>query len=898
MSAKIPGAKVFGTGRLKVRPSITAVTLAQSKSALRGNFAALLFCLVVFIAFATFSANAQSTIAPTTSTIQFAGTPAQGSITAPTGAQVLYGTALSSVTNQPVRHLWVGDATAGLCRMDPDLDSPGPYAINPSTCLTGFAILGGGMALDSVNNLLYFVDNQRVSQGVFRIRYLPAGDSGNGALDRTSLFSLGGSPSGSTFPAGQTGCGMPGTQIFPNSAALDPEGNLWVGFGKASAILKFNNPGAANSTNFGNCQQFVQIAATIPNNRVGAGLAWMGHDLWGASPESVFVIPNADSVCLIGTNPACSSSNGTIKLTLPTIIGATAVAGDQFYPAINGNNLYIGLPTDVAWVGNVAGGSAGQTLTLAYTNSSANPLSNVTAVALDGTDPANLVVYAGDDPSALGTAGVGRWFQTTQTSAAPGPPGTPLDVIATGGDLLPTATVSWSPAQVAQQLTNYTVHNSFASNGLLLPDILVSPLAGSLFPPTSTNINVAQNVAYQFQVSASNTQGSSPLSASSNVVPVGAAIPGAPTGVSAVAGDTQAYVSWTAPVNSNGAIVNSYTVTALVNGISSGISSIIAAPATSSANAIVSGLTNGTAYSFSVHAASSAGNGQESVPSTAITPSAANVPTMRILVSGPPSQNPVPAIVSYEVTVTNTSLFPVTNVIVNNVLSTTDGAFIIVAEPPQGTCTASGTGVINVACGLGNMAPGQVVVIDVAVQMQRAQITLTSRVTANDVAGSSTTFKEEHRTTSPPGTPPPANAPQISVSISSNGVPTSLNPGKAGTLTWTVQNTTGVQANNLLLALNIDSVLTITGVTATPNSGSNPVTCNAPVPGLINTNLVICSIASLGGPKAAGPVTVMKVTVNITAPNQNNLQVLPTGTVSFDGIDTSNPTSTITIRVH
>ena len=338
-------------------------------------------------------------------------------------------------------------------------------------------------------------------------------------------------------------------------------------------------------------------------------------------------------------------------------------------------------------------------------------------------------------------------------------------------------------------------------------------------------------------------------------------------------------------------------MTALVNGFPSGISSTISAPATSSVNTIVSGLTDGTAYSFTVHATSSAGSGLESAPSASITPSAANVPVVKILVSGPPSQNPVPAIVSYEVTVTNTSLFPVTNVIVN-VLRTTDGAFIIVAEPPQGTCTAGETGVTNVACGLGNMAPGQVIVIDVAVQMQKAQITLTSRVTANDVAGSSTTFKEEHRTTSPPGAPPPTGSAQISIPISGNGVPTSLNPGRAGTLTWTVQNTTGVQANNLLLTLNIDSVLTITGVTATPNSGSNPVTCNAPVPGLINTNLVICSIASLGGPKAANPVTVMRVTVNITAPNQPNLQLLPTGTVSFDGIDTSNPTATITIRVH
>ncbi len=881
-----------------MKSSIGIAVFARNKNFAGVKFTLILFCMALLFGFESFSANAQSTITPTTSTIQFAGTPAPSSITAPTGAQVLYGTALSPITNQPVRHLWVADATAGLCRMDPDLDSPGPYAINPGACLTGFAILGGAMALDPVNNLLYFVDNQRVSQGVFRISYLPSGDNGNGSLDRTSLFSLGGSPSTSTFPAGQTGCSFPGTQLFPNSAALDPQGNLWVSFGKAPLILKFNNPGAANSTNFGTCSQLMQIAATIPNNRVGAGLAWMGHDLWGASPESVFVIPNADTVCMIGTNPACTSTNGTIKLTLSGIIGATSLAGDQFYPAMNGNNLYVGLPTDVAWVGNVTGGSAGQTLTLTYTNSSANPLSNVTAVGIDGTDPANLIVYAGDDPSALGTAGAGRWFQTTQTSAAPGPPGTPLDVIATGGGSLPTATVSWSPAQVAQPLTSYTVHNSFASNGLLLPDVLVAPLAGGLFPPTSTNLNVAQNVAYQFQVSASNAQGSSALSANSNVVPLGAVIPGAPTGVTAIAGDTQAFVSWTAPVNSNGAIVTSYTVTALVNGIPSGISSTIAAPVSSSVNTIVSGLTNGTAYSFTVHATSSIGNGAESAPSAPITPSAANVPIMKILVSGPPSQNPVPAIVSYEVTVTNTSLFPVTNVIVNNVLSTTDGAFIIVAQPPQGTCTASGAGITNVACSLGNMSPGQVVVIDMAVQMQQAQITLTSRVTANDVAGSSTTFKEEHRTTSPPGTPPPANAAQISVPISGNGVPTSLNPGKAGTLTWTVQNTTGVQANNLLLTMNIDSVLAITGVTSSTNGSGNPVTCNPPVPGLINTNLVICSIASLGGLKAANPVTVMKVSVNIVAPNQTNLQLLPTGTVSFDGIDTSNPTSTITIRVH
>src|SRR5205807_5022919 len=144
--------------------------------------------------------------------------------------------------------------------------------------------------------------------------------------------------------------------------------NLWVGFGRSSLILRFNNPSFVNSNNFGSCAQFVQTVATVPNNRVGAGLAWMGHDLWGASPESVFVIANADTVCLAGTNPACSNTNGGIKTTLASVVGATWLAGDQFFPAINGNNLYIGLPTDVAWIGNVAGGTAGQTLTLTYTN--------------------------------------------------------------------------------------------------------------------------------------------------------------------------------------------------------------------------------------------------------------------------------------------------------------------------------------------------------------------------------------------------------------------------------------------------------------------------------------------------------------------------------------------------
>ncbi|MGZ7105468.1 MAG: fibronectin type III domain-containing protein, partial [Candidatus Angelobacter sp.] len=572
-----------------------------------------MFCLLILLGFATFSASAQTTISPTTNTIQVAGAPnAQSSITAPTGAQVLYGTAINPITSQPVRHLWVGDAAAGLCRMDPDLDSPAPYAINPATCLTGSSILGGAMALDSVNNRLYFVDNQRLTQGVLRISYVPGGDSGQGSLDPSTLFDLAGNQAGSIFAGGQTGCALPGSPGAPNAVTLDPQGNLWIGFGKSAEIIRINNPGSASSTNFGTCAQFVQVAASVANSRPGTGLAWIGHDLWGASSQTPFVIPKADTTCLAGTNPACSTANGTVIQALTSVVGATALAGDQFYPATNGDNLYFAAGSNIAWVGNVAGGAAGQTITLTYINAAQAQLANAGAVALDATDPANLVLYCGDDPGGLGTVGAGRWFQTIQTSAAPAPPGTPLDVQASGGESQ--VTVSWSPAQVAQPVTSYTVHNSVASNGLPINDVVITPRGGLLYPQTAATITgLSNNVTYQFSVLASNAQGSSAFSSPSNSVQL-VSVPTAPTGVQAVAGDGQVSVTWTAPANTGGLPLLSNTITALANGVASSTTAVSA----SATSAQVSGLTNGVTYSFTVHATNSVGDSPESAPSNAV----------------------------------------------------------------------------------------------------------------------------------------------------------------------------------------------------------------------------------------------------------------------------------------
>ena len=87
--------------------------------------------------------------------------------------------------------------------------------------------------------------------------------------------------------------------------------------------------------------------------------------------------------------------------------------------------------------------------------------------------------------------------------------------------------------------------------------------------------------------------------------------PDAPTGVSALAGDGQATVSFTAPDFDGGSTVTGYTVTSSPGG----------ATATGSSSPIaVTGLIDGTTYTFTVTATNEVGTGTASSASSAVTP--------------------------------------------------------------------------------------------------------------------------------------------------------------------------------------------------------------------------------------------------------------------------------------
>jgi hypothetical protein len=145
---------------------------------------------------------------------------------------------------------------------------------------------------------------------------------------------------------------------------------------------------------------------------------------------------------------------------------------------------------------------------------------------------------------------------------------------------------------------------------------------GTASPITVTGLTY--NVSYTFTVMAANVLGTSIPSAVSDAVIPTADVPGAPTAVTAVRGNTQATVSFTAPVSDGGTVITGYTVTASPGGITA--SSVLTPPETT---ITVAGLTNGTAYTFKVKATNAIGQSVASKASPAVTP--ATVPSAPII---------------------------------------------------------------------------------------------------------------------------------------------------------------------------------------------------------------------------------------------------------------------------
>jgi Fibronectin type III domain len=159
-----------------------------------------------------------------------------------------------------------------------------------------------------------------------------------------------------------------------------------------------------------------------------------------------------------------------------------------------------------------------------------------------------------------------------------------------------------------------------SNNGAPITSYVVTPYIGATaqtpvsFPSSATSLSVAglaNGTTYTFTVKALNSRGVSLESPKSAPVTVG--VPSAPPVANAAPGNATASVSWTAPAN-NGSAITGYKVTPFIGAVAQS-PVLFAGTATSQ---VVTGLTNGTTYTFAVSAVNARGTGAATTTGTVL----------------------------------------------------------------------------------------------------------------------------------------------------------------------------------------------------------------------------------------------------------------------------------------
>ncbi|MBZ5533184.1 MAG: fibronectin type III domain-containing protein [Acidobacteriia bacterium] len=689
---------------------------------------------------------------PTTTTL-WAGTLdfvqfGLSSLTFPASGVILPGTAISQFTGKPVRHLWYGDSSNGFCRVDPEIDDPNLTQPAPgigrfnniiTTCVG--AIQAGAFApmqatFDASTNTIYAPDISRTANGIIRMHYIPGGDNGHGSIDPIHVESLMGNQTARNAAGGCPVVTDPRNGATPftmGASALGPDGNLYIGWFRNGTIARIPHPATFDPANPADCAS-IDVPIFASDARFGAGgaaghtfgLAWIGHTLFGADNISPWFKDNADQ-CNTPANGFVRC--GPVQGAGTEILAAFApgpqagIVSDYTYNGPNttfpGNSLIAATLSGLVKIAN-----ATDVANLTVQPSYGGTFCFVTGVTIDTSDLANETIYVGSDCTQGAINGAAQIWRVKPEPPAAAPPATPTLVSATA--TANAATVNWIPVPNGQAIANFVVRTLLANGAASgVPDLTVGPGANGIVPRATLVTGLTNGVALQFQVQACNSNGCSPFSiASAAVTPQALTAPGAPTGVVASGLNASAQVAWSTPANTGGSPITGYTITALIGGVPTALKTN--APPTAT-GAVITGLTNGTTYSFTVHATNATGSSTESLPSNAVTPFVPNVNDLAITMTAPASVN-AGAFVNFNMVVTNGGPGNAADVTLSDTIPGTFQSF----TTTQGVCVRTGS---ILSCNLGGMVAGATATIKLTVAIGTTAMTNTASVQLRDANG-------------------------------------------------------------------------------------------------------------------------------------------------------------------